>query len=190
MRHVLPLLLLLACGPDARPTAETPSEEGPRLEGWPVVPQVESTAVVRMLAIADALPPLPEADGVAWAQQVFVPWMEQRQRALAQASELRRSARRESTADQAVAVALHGAIFQRTHDSLRGAHAERIIRRAPRPPRDARGPRGRRRALLPARGSPPSSDGWWGPCPRASGRSRSTSRSRRARRRGSPSTAP
>lgn len=97
-----------------------------RLEGWPAFPQIESTAVVRLLAIAEALPELPEADGPAWAGQIFVPWMEQRQQALAQAAELRRHARRGSSGDQAIAVALHGAILQRTMDSLRGAHAERI----------------------------------------------------------------
>lgn len=125
MRHLLPLLLAFACGPDVRP-APTEPHEAMRLEGWPPIPEVESTAVVRLLAIAEALPPLPEADGVAWAEQVFVPWMDQRQRALSQAAELRRSARRGSSSDQALAVALHGAILQVTHDSLRGAHAERI----------------------------------------------------------------
>ncbi len=97
-----------------------------RLEGWPALPQVQSTSVVRLLAIAEALPELPEADGPAWAEQVFVPWMDQRQRALAQAAELRRHARRGSSSEQALAVALHGAILERTMRSLRGAHAERI----------------------------------------------------------------
>jgi len=126
VRQLLPLILLaLACGPDARPAAEEPGEVL-RLDGWPALPQVEGTAVVRLLAIAEALPPLPEANGVAWAEQIFVPWMEQRQQALAQAAELRRLARRGSSSEQALAVALHGAILQRTHDALAGAHAERI----------------------------------------------------------------
>lgn len=126
MRRLLPLLLLLACGPEARPAAEEPPAAALRLEGWPPLPAVESTAVVRMLAIAEALPPLPPAAGVEWVEQVFVPWMDQRQRALSQAAELRRQARRGSSAEQTVAVALHGAILQATHDSLIGAHAETI----------------------------------------------------------------
>ena len=126
-KSLLPLfLLVLACGHESRPEPESAPAEVLRLEGWPVIPQVESTAVVRMLAIAEALPPLPEAEGPAWAEQIFVPWMEQRQQALAQAAELRRHARRGSSSDQAIAVALHGAILQRTMDSLRGANAERI----------------------------------------------------------------
>ena len=126
MRHLLPVLLLcLGCGPDTRPAPESRAD-APRLEGWPPLPEVESRAVLRMLAIAEALPALPAADGLAWAEQVFVPWMEQRQRALGQAAELRRQARGESSSAKALAVALHGAILQRTFESLRDAHAERI----------------------------------------------------------------
>jgi hypothetical protein len=126
VHRVLPFLFLLACGPETRPAADEPTAEALRLEGWPPLPQVQSTAVVRMLAIAEALPPLPAADGVPWVEQVFVPWMEQRQRALSQAAELRRQVRSGSSSEQAVAVALHGAILQATHDALIGAHAERI----------------------------------------------------------------
>lgn len=126
MRRALPLLLFLACGPESRPEAEEPPAEVLRLEGWPPLASVRSTAVVRMLAIAEALPPLPPADGIAWVEQVFVPWMEQRQRALSQAAELRRQVRREGSSEQTIAVALHGSILQATHDALVGAHAERI----------------------------------------------------------------
>lgn len=114
-----------ACGAESRPPPAEPGEVL-LLPGWPALGQVESSAVVRLLAIAEALPALPEADGPAWAEQVFVPWMEQRRRALAQAAELRRGARTAGSADHARAVALHGAILQATHDSLKGAHAERI----------------------------------------------------------------
>jgi len=126
VRELLPLALLaLSCGAHARPAVEEPAEVL-RLDGWPPLPHVEGTAVVRLLAIAEALPPLPAADGLAWVERVFVPWMERRRRELAQAAQLRRLARRGSSIERALAVALHGAVLQRTHDALAGAHVERI----------------------------------------------------------------
>ncbi|MAQ15472.1 MAG: hypothetical protein CMN30_11840 [Sandaracinus sp.] len=121
------IALSCACtSPRRAPETSRRSEPAPEVPGWPPLPEVRTRAAYTLAELVGELEPLPPADGPAWAEAVFVPWMDTRETQLRRASELRRAARSGSTADQAVAAALHAAVFQATLESLAEARVERI----------------------------------------------------------------
>lgn len=126
----LVILCLAACESPRRASGPGPSHAGEAeslvFAGWPPLPEVETSATLALAELAADLPELAAADGPAWAEQTFVPWMDERETLLVRAAELRRNARRGSTADQAVSAALFGGVLQATLESLAHARVERI----------------------------------------------------------------
>ena len=121
-----------ACGPagaasDSPPTGSSLSNPVVSVEGWPPAPTA-SSSVLALAALIEGLEPLPPLTSrdAAWVEAVFLPWMQDREAAIAQARRIRRLAQREAVQERALCAGLYGALLQSTLESMAHARIDRL----------------------------------------------------------------